>query len=73
MGNLLMSRRFFIHFVDILGRDDFLIPVCLLLIDKSHRVVRQKSPEAAGTLGLPVAIIQAQNKTPPFKVKIAFS
>ncbi|GJJ09338.1 hypothetical protein Clacol_003560 [Clathrus columnatus] len=60
--------QFFIHLIEILGRDDFLLPVCLLLIEKSHRVVRQKASEVVTTLSLPLAIVQAQSEGPPFEI-----
>ncbi|KAI0920552.1 hypothetical protein AcV5_010550 [Taiwanofungus camphoratus] len=48
--------KFFSHLVDVLGPDEFLSPVCMLLIDKmSNRVVRQNTHDAQISLSLPLA------------------
>jgi U3 small nucleolar RNA-associated protein 10 len=52
-------RSFFIHLVDVLGPDDFLAPVCMLLVEKvANRVVRQNDLELQNTLSLPSAVMQ---------------
>ncbi|KAG7447396.1 uncharacterized protein BT62DRAFT_967377 [Guyanagaster necrorhizus] len=50
--------NFFIHLVDVLGPNDYLAPVCLLLIEKAaNRVVRQSPDEARGTFALPLSLL----------------
>lgn len=50
---------FFLHLTIVLGPDDFLTPVCLLLIDKvSKRVVRQSTDEIKAVLALPISLLQ---------------
>ncbi|KAI6126299.1 hypothetical protein EDD16DRAFT_1702626 [Pisolithus croceorrhizus] len=45
--------------VQILGPDEFLAPLCMLLIDKvTGRVVRQTLEEAQTTLALPIALLR---------------
>ncbi|EMD35136.1 hypothetical protein CERSUDRAFT_107124 [Gelatoporia subvermispora B] len=51
--------HFFTHFVDVLGPDDFLAPVSMLLVDRmSSRVVRQSSQDARNSLSLPLAVLE---------------
>ncbi|KAH9921142.1 uncharacterized protein B0H18DRAFT_1086220 [Fomitopsis serialis] len=51
--------KFYSHLVDILGPDEFLAPVCMLLVDKvSKRVVRQDIRDARTSLSLPIATFQ---------------
>ena len=50
---------FFAHLVDILGPDDFLAPVLMLLLEKvASRVIRQTSEDLPGSLGLQTSILQ---------------
>ncbi|KAF8525719.1 armadillo-type protein [Gautieria morchelliformis] len=59
--------KFFSHLVDVLGRDEFAVSICLLLVDKvANRVVRKKPGETANALGLPLAILQANSMAVPF-------
>lgn len=45
--------------MEVLGADDFLAPICLLLVDKvSNRVVRQTPEDIATSLSLPLSILQ---------------
>lgn len=61
--------RFFNHLVEVLGRDEFAVYICLLLIDKvANKVVRKKPGEVANALSLPLTILQANSKAVPFKV-----
>jgi hypothetical protein len=44
--------------VDVLGSEDFLPPICMLLIEKAaNRVIRQSS-EVQNSLALPLAILE---------------
>jgi U3 small nucleolar RNA-associated protein 10 len=50
---------FFTHLVNVLGADDFLVPVCVLLVEKfANRVVRQNTEDSRNSLALPISIIQ---------------
>ncbi|KAK0200852.1 hypothetical protein DFS33DRAFT_1386800 [Desarmillaria ectypa] len=50
--------NFFIHLVDVLGPNDYLAPVCLLLIEKPvNRVIRQSPDEARSTFALPLSLL----------------
>ncbi|KAH9837712.1 armadillo-type protein [Rhodofomes roseus] len=52
--------NFYSHLVDVLGPDDFLAPVCMLLVDKvSKRVVRQDTSDSRTSLALPIATFQS--------------
>lgn len=55
-----MSRySFFIHLVDVLGPQEFLAPVCMLLVDRvANRVSRQHDDEASASLGLPISLLR---------------
>ncbi|KAL6308934.1 hypothetical protein BKA93DRAFT_724934 [Sparassis latifolia] len=49
----------FSHLVDVLGPEEFLPPVCMLLVDRmTNRVVRQNFQDARITLSLPLNIVQ---------------
>ncbi|KAH9943771.1 hypothetical protein B0H21DRAFT_877669 [Amylocystis lapponica] len=51
--------KFFSHLVDVLGPDEFLPPVCMLLVDKmANRVVRQNAQDAHSSLSLPLTAFQ---------------
>lgn len=51
-------RSFFVHLVNVLGPEDYLLPVCLLLVEKvANRVVRQSAEEAKSTFALPISIL----------------
>jgi U3 small nucleolar RNA-associated protein 10 len=50
---------FFAHLVDVLGPEDFLAPVLMLLLEKvASRVIRQTSEDLQGSLGLQISILQ---------------
>ena len=50
---------FFTHLVGVLGADDFLAPICMLLADKnSNRIARQKLDEASSALSLALTVLQ---------------
>ncbi|KAJ8583913.1 hypothetical protein M405DRAFT_936925 [Rhizopogon salebrosus TDB-379] len=52
-------QNFFIHLVDVLGPQEFLAPVCMLLVDRvANRVSRQHEGEAATSLGLPISLLR---------------
>ena len=56
---LMLLLSFFAHLVDVLGAEDFLAPVTMLLLDKmANRIVRQPPVEVPNTLSLPVSIFQ---------------
>lgn len=47
------------HLAQVLGPEEFLAPVCMLLVDKmTNRAVRQTLEEAQTTLALPVALLR---------------
>ncbi|KAJ7582775.1 hypothetical protein C8J56DRAFT_230499 [Mycena floridula] len=49
---------FFVHLVDVLGAEDFLAPVCLLLVQKTaNRVVRQNVQDAQSSFALPTNVL----------------
>lgn len=53
-----MYTSFFCHLVDTLGPEDFLAPICMLLVDKmANRVVRQNTEEIKGSLSLPISVL----------------
>ncbi|KAA1474189.1 hypothetical protein DENSPDRAFT_781033 [Dentipellis sp. KUC8613] len=50
--------HFFTHLVDVLGPEDFLAPLCVLIISKvANRIVRQHGEELQATLALPLSIL----------------
>ncbi|KAH7920221.1 hypothetical protein BV22DRAFT_1199044 [Leucogyrophana mollusca] len=50
--------NFFVHLVNVLGPEEFLVPICMLLVDKSaNRVSRQNAEEAQNQLALPLSIL----------------
>ncbi|KAL4062956.1 hypothetical protein V8B97DRAFT_2026593 [Scleroderma yunnanense] len=52
-------QNFFVHLAQVLGPQEFLAPLCMLLVDKvANRVVRQTLEEAQTTLVLPVALLR---------------
>ena len=58
-GKLISYIRFFSHLVDVFGRQDFLPPISMLLLEKSaNRVVRQPPDELQNTLSLPITLFQ---------------
>lgn len=51
--------RFYSHLVDVLGPDEFLAPVCMLLVEKvSKRLVRQQKNDAETSLSLCISMFQ---------------
>jgi hypothetical protein len=57
-SKLMRMYSFFTHLVDVLGSEDFLPPICMLLIEKAaNRVVRQTSEEVQNSLALPLSIL----------------
>ncbi|KZO97606.1 hypothetical protein CALVIDRAFT_536183 [Calocera viscosa TUFC12733] len=51
--------KFFIHLVDVLGPQDFLVPICMLLVDNvAFRVVKQKAVDLPSTFSIPFACLQ---------------
>lgn len=56
---LMPFLSFFAHLVDVLGAENFLAPVTMLLLEKmANRIVRQPAVEVPSTLSLPVSIFQ---------------
>jgi U3 small nucleolar RNA-associated protein 10 len=61
--------RFYSHLVDVLGPEDFLSPVAMLLADKiAVKVVRQTKEEAKQLLALPLALFHRSNAEVALKV-----
>ena len=61
--------RFFNHLVEVLGRDEYAVSICLLLVDKvANKVVRKKPGEVANAFSLPLTILRANSKAVPFEV-----
>ena len=55
--------------MEVLGRDEFAVSICLLLVDKvANKVVRKKPGEAANALSLPLTVLQTNSKAVPFEV-----
>ncbi|KII90106.1 hypothetical protein PLICRDRAFT_686024 [Plicaturopsis crispa FD-325 SS-3] len=51
--------NFFAHLVDVMGPDEFLAPICMLLVDKAgNRVIRQNVDDAQAALALPLSLLQ---------------
>jgi hypothetical protein len=62
---------FFTHLVDVLGAEDFLSPICMLLIEKiANRVVRQPS-EVQNSLVLPFSILEHTSSALQIRVRIS--
>lgn len=58
------DKSFFSHLVDVLGPDDFLAPVCMLLVEKtSNRVIRQNADEVKSAIALPISIVHHYSST----------
>ncbi|KAG2130333.1 hypothetical protein DEU56DRAFT_815464 [Suillus clintonianus] len=52
-------QNFFIHLADVLGPQEFLAPVCMLLVDRvANRVSRQHEDEASTSLGLSISLMR---------------
>ncbi|KAI6022898.1 hypothetical protein BKA83DRAFT_89928, partial [Pisolithus microcarpus] len=52
-------QNFFLHLAEVFGPEEFLAPLCMLLVDKvTNRVVRQTPEEAQTTLALPIAMLR---------------
>ncbi|KAG1720632.1 hypothetical protein EDB19DRAFT_1775930 [Suillus lakei] len=52
-------QNFFIHLADVLGPQEFLAPVCMLLVDRvANRVSRQPEDEASASLGLSISLLR---------------
>ncbi|KAI6112075.1 hypothetical protein EDD16DRAFT_1516766 [Pisolithus croceorrhizus] len=52
-------QNFFLHLAEVLGPDEFLAPLCMLLVDKvTSRVVRLTLEEAQMTLAFPIALLR---------------
>lgn len=53
------ASSFFAHLVSVLGSEDFLPPVSMLLIEKvANRVVRQNNDDVQGSLALALSVLQ---------------
>ncbi|KAG6866337.1 hypothetical protein C0991_005804 [Blastosporella zonata] len=51
--------NFFAHLTDVLGSEDFLPPVCMLLVEKvANRVIKKDAGEIQTSFALPVAVLQ---------------
>lgn len=69
LSKLIMCKRFFNHLVGALGRDEFAVSICLLLVDKVvNKVVRKRPGEIANAFGLPLTVLQANSKAVSFEV-----
>ncbi|KAG6902641.1 hypothetical protein C0995_013766 [Termitomyces sp. Mi166 len=50
--------NFFAHLVDVLGSEDFLAPVCMLLVEKvANRVIKQDPGEIQASFSLPTSVL----------------
>ncbi|KAG8949590.1 snoRNA-binding rRNA-processing protein utp10 [Tulasnella sp. 419] len=50
--------HFYNHFIEVIGPDDYLAPVCMLLVEKAaNRALRPKDGDAAQALAVPLAAI----------------
>lgn len=62
-GNLISlstceSTSFFVHLTEVLGGDEFLTPISMLLVEKvAGRVVRQSQSDAQASLSIPLSIL----------------
>jgi len=53
-----MNTSFFAHLTEVLGGDEFLAPISMLLIEKvAGRVVRQSQSDAKASLSIPLSIM----------------
>ena len=56
---LIYPTSFFVHLTEVLGAQNFLAPVCMLLVDKvTNRASRQTPEEAQNTLTLPTSLLR---------------
>jgi U3 small nucleolar RNA-associated protein 10 len=60
--------KFFTHLVAVLGTDDFLAPVSMLLVEKvANRIARQSGQDSQSSLELPITLV---NSAPlPIRIK----
>lgn len=60
--------KFFTHLVGVLGTDDFLAPVTMLLVEKvANRIARQRGQDSQNSLELPITLV---NSAPlPIRIK----
>jgi U3 small nucleolar RNA-associated protein 10 len=67
----LRGYSFFTHLVDVLGPEDFLPPICMLLVEKiANRVVRQSSEEVQNSLALPSSVLDHNSSILQIRVRI---
>lgn len=67
-----MCASFFVHLTEVLGGEEFLAPISMLLVEKvAGRVVRQSQSDAQASLSTPLSILhqygsatQVQVRTP---------
>lgn len=53
-----MDTSFFVHLTEVLGGDEFLAPISMLLVEKvAGRVVRQPQSDAQTSLSVPLSIL----------------
>lgn len=53
-----MDTSFFVHLTEVLGGDEFLAPISMLLVEKvAGRVVRQSQSDAQTSLSIPLSIL----------------
>lgn len=56
--NINVSDRFFIHLVDVLGPEEFLSVVCMLIVAKADkRLVRLQGRDLRAALALPLSLL----------------
>jgi U3 small nucleolar RNA-associated protein 10 len=56
---LTVRLSFFSHLVEVLGADEFLAPMCMLLVDKvANRATKQTLDDAQATMNLPLMLMQ---------------
>lgn len=69
-----ICARFYSHLVDVLGPDEFLAPICILLVEKlSKRLIRQQKSDAETSLSLSISMFQNYNTKRKMGVRFRWS
>lgn len=64
-----MNASFFVYLTDVLGGDEFLAPISMLLVEKvAGRVVRQSQSDAQASLSIPLSILHHYGSVTQAKV-----
>lgn len=65
---------FFVHLTEVLGGDEFLAPISVLLVEKvARRVVRQSTSDAQTSLSIPLSLLRHYRGAVQIQVGSRFS